>query len=95
MTSRPILTLKTTEKKPVLEKIKALEMFTVYGPNQIEHPGRYVVRRWTAYGGDPVPDKVPYCVGDSLHAARLGLPFGLARIRRADNDDPSIVETWL
>ncbi|MFI5460428.1 MAG: hypothetical protein ACHRXM_33850 [Isosphaerales bacterium] len=75
----------------------SLSMFTVYHSPD-DHPGRYVVRRFSIVAGsaEPVPDPEPMFVGPSLTAAREAVPPEAdACIHRSPDDEASIVETWL
>lgn len=102
---RPILTLRSLQELKVIAEPKQAEpfdglangviMFTVYGPNQREHFGKYVVRRWSIRKGRCVPDDKPTAIADTLRAARLAIPMGLEMTHRHPSDDVSILETWL
>lgn len=70
--------------------------FTIYSKNQREHPGKFVVRRWTMDKiGALRTDEPPFALADSLSEARKTIPSGLFRFKRNDEDDPSILETWI
>jgi hypothetical protein len=70
-------------------------MFTIYRSPD-DHPGRYVVRRFTIAGGEPVPDPEPMFVGRSLEAAREAIPPEADTcLSRSPSDEPSILETWV
>lgn len=102
---RPILKLRmTSENTAKVLQVKTgifasrkgdFFAYAIYGPNQREHPGKYVVRKWQIKAGDCVPLIMPHAVSDSVHAARLAVPFGLELFPRQDGDDPSLIETWM
>lgn len=68
--------------------------FTIY-QNPLDAPGQYVVRRWTIGPGWELPDKTVAYQGPSLSAARAAIPYGLHRMPRFPDDDPSVLEVWL
>lgn len=72
-----------------------LVTYTVYF-SPVDFHGKYVVRRWYAKKGEPVPvaDVVPRLADDYNGVLRL-IPAGLLRTARHEQDDPSILETWL
>lgn len=76
-------------------KTPALRTYTIYR-DPLDAPGRYVVRGFSIYRGepDPVPDAKAYAV-DTLAQARALVPGGLVRFARSATDDAAIVETWL
>lgn len=57
-----------------------------------DYPHHFVVRLW--YGLIPEEDVAPF---ETLHEARqyIANSGGCARLRRHENDDPAILETWL
>ena len=65
--------------------------------NPSDHPGKYVVRRWTIGRGEVTPDPEPAAVVDTLERARAEVPveLGLVRLPRTQWDDPVIAEVWL
>lgn len=79
-----------------------LRMFTIYRKPR-DYPGSYVVRACTVTrDGLIVTDAEPLALVSAeqgeeraLEALRKQLPRGLARLVRADADDPVIVEVWL
>ena len=75
----------------------ALIVYTIYGSNNIEYPGSYVIRRWSIEGGHETNLDIdqPMAVIGSLRRARGVLPPGLTCFQRAAEDDPCIVETWM
>lgn len=72
----------------------SLEVFVVY-EDPIDFPGRFVVRRQRASAGLVEVDPVPMAVVNTLEEARAVLPRGLARIPRASDDEPQVVEGWV
>ena len=79
------------------DDVAAIICYTIYGPNNIEHPGFYVIRRWSIEGGHEVnldPGE-PMAVVSSRRKARGMLPPGLTCFQRAEADDPCIIETWM
>jgi hypothetical protein len=68
--------------------------YVIYGPNQREHPGLFVVRKWRIAAPDPIDEGV-HGVAASLRAARRAVPEGQYRVERDPGDDPSIVESWV
>jgi hypothetical protein len=73
----------------------SLVFHCIYGPNQVEHPGRFVVRRWDCNGDEPIPDRIPERLARSLAEARGVIPDGCFRMPRDLSDDPSLIESWL
>lgn len=96
---RPILKLKSFEQ--LKERLNPVPVdnnffcYCIYGTNQVEHPAKYVVRKWQLINGVEVPFMKPTAVTDSLREARLAVPFGLEMTPRHPTDDRSIIETWL
>lgn len=56
-------------------------------------PGQYVVREWIVTSEGPQPGLVT--VVDTLAEARLHIPPGAARLDPEDDDNLSIVESWV
>jgi hypothetical protein len=70
--------------------------FAIFGPNQIEYPGFYVVRRFLIQEGiDPMPDYIPTAIVSTLEDARKHIPDGAYKLRRWPGDDVSLVECYL
>lgn len=70
--------------------------YAIFGPNQVENPGKYVVRRFLIEDGiEPIPDYVPLAVVDSLDAARAAVPSALVRFAPDPADDVSLIESYL
>ena len=65
----------------------------VYGPNQVEHPGLFVVRGHAIKDGKATPSPEAKTF-HTLEDARASVPSGKARFARSASDDPSIIETW-
>lgn len=59
--------------------------------NPLDHPGKYVVRRWEGLK----PDIEPIIVTDELKEAREAIPDHMYRLDRLTDDDPAILETWI
>ena len=72
-----------------------LEMFVVY-EHPRDFPAHFVLRRWwidgKLPGGTPTKD---FRIADTLQDIRKLVPLGCACMHRAEEDDYSIVETWL
>lgn len=64
-------------------------MIAIYH-NPQDFPGAYVARLWEL---DKPTDFV--MIADTLLKIREGIPGNFARIDRAPEDDPVIVETWV
>lgn len=78
---------------------KALDMCVVY-ENPKDYPGKWVTRRWLILPGmaDPVPQKKPLAVVDTVGEARAAVEKhkpGAVRLERHELDDEAIVEVWL
>lgn len=74
-----------------------LRTWTIF-ENPSDFPGKFVVRIFTANGEpphEPIPNRRPTAVVDTLEEARAALPEGLTRFSRDEKDDPVIVEVWL
>ena len=74
-----------------------LEFYTIFqGP--MDHPGKFVVRRFVCFAGAPRADKEPLAVVDTLEDARqavLGVRGDVFRIGRNPSDKLSVVESWI
>lgn len=72
-----------------------LSMWVVYGHPR-DYPAKYVVRKWRVQPGGAIEmAQEPWCVADTIEAARESLPTGLYRLERQENDDPAIMEVWV
>jgi hypothetical protein len=71
-----------------------LPVYTVYF-NPADFPGKYVVRRFLVHPNDPRPDPSPMHVGNTLDDARDAIPPGLYCFSAAQEDDSSIIESWM
>lgn len=71
-----------------------LAVYVIYGPDTSDHPGVYVVRRWTIEDGRMRPDAEPIGLADDLAAARRLVPSGHHRLPHGTGDGSTIVETW-
>jgi hypothetical protein len=72
-------------------------MYTIYRSPD-DHPGRFVVRRFSIVAGstEPIGDPEPMFIGSSLEAACEAIPLEAdACLDRNPDDAPSIVETWV
>jgi len=70
----------------------SISIWTVY-ERPLDHPGKYVARRWLA-----TPEPVPtddLLIADDLESLRMKLPSGLVQMPRQKGDDPVIVEVWI
>ncbi len=68
-------------------------MFTVYGPDTTDYPGRYTVRPSLTL---PVLRRYHLVyLAESLDAVRVVVPRDAHRLDRQPGDDPSIIEVWL
>lgn len=74
--------------------MNALAMFVIYERPK-DFPRQYVARRWVIDGGAIKAEQRIYAVGETLAAVRAALPYGLAMIPRALQDDQTIVESWV
>lgn len=69
-----------------------LPMWTVT-QHPLDYPDGFVARMCRAL---PQPQVTQFAVyGDTLEEVRAGLPPGLFRMPRYDEDEPQIVEVWL
>ncbi len=72
-----------------------IRMWTVFH-DPLDYPGKFVVRGIEVHRGqEPVPDRKPLIVCDSIEAARKVIPEGAYRLGRMPDDEPQIVEVWL
>lgn len=75
-----------------------MKMWVIYGPNTLDHPGKFVAREWLLMtSGNTAPQQEPgQCVVvDGLDEARALVPAGLVRVPREEEDMACIVETWI
>jgi hypothetical protein len=72
-----------------------ISTWTIY-ENPLDHPGKFVVRRWDVLEGrtDPVPADEAVVV-KTLGMARMAVPAGSVCLGRQPGDDPAILETWI
>lgn len=80
--------------------VECLTMWTIYGPNTSDHPGKYVVRGAHVVRVSRTDSITFRRVACTLHpslddARERGIPRGLFPMRAALDDDPVIIETWL
>lgn len=61
-----------------------------------DYPDKFVVRRWAAVRGErePLPEKDPVGIVDSLEAARALVPVGCVR-SPVTEPDPVVREVWI
>lgn len=73
------------------------QLFAIYGPNQVEYPGRFVVRLWTNRQPPlpPIPDLAPHALAESLEDARTAIPAGSFLVPRGDGDNVALIESWI
>lgn len=69
-----------------------MEMFVVYW-NPTDYPRKYVVRRFIIQS-QPIPDREPWIVRDTLEGARETILYGLVHVPRAPSDGAVILEVW-
>lgn len=81
----------TTAGGPVSFLENTMAHFVIY-QNPVDHPGKFVVRRWDI-GKEVKPG--PCTLHCSLDMARASIPAGQVRFPRSFTDDPCIVETWI
>lgn len=55
-----------------------------------DYPQRYVARLWDI----ETPTNI-IATADTLEEVRETIPHGMVRLKRSENDDPCIVETWI
>lgn len=68
--------------------------FAIY-KSPIEHPGKFVVRRWQIEKGAVGPQPYEAVPFDSLADARASLVPALTRVPAEEGDDASLIETWI
>ena len=68
--------------------------FYVVTANPSDFPGKYVLRRHVADGGELVPDREPVAVSADLEQVRAAVPAGMKRISPVTVDDPAILEWY-
>jgi hypothetical protein len=73
-----------------------IQHFSIYQSPK-DYPGKFVVRRWVINPDlpDPIPDRYPVAVEDTLDLARLAVPGRFRRVPHQRGEDPVIVETWI
>jgi hypothetical protein len=70
-----------------------LPMWVVYNKETKDYPGLYVARMHLAL---PEPMATRFVMThESLHGLRELLPPGLCMLKRAEQDEPTIIEIWL
>jgi len=90
--------LQGEEEKPCEEYLDppdACYLYTIYNPSTTDHPGKWVLRRWSISTEKGIQAEAGCSVHDSLEAARRMVPSGLTCVTRMDHDDPCIEETWI
>lgn len=70
------------------------ESFVIFN-SPLDYPGKYVVRRFVAKGGESIPDDEPLAVAKTYDRALDSIPGGLYRIPRDPADHASVVEVWI
>ncbi len=68
-----------------------LKVWTIY-ENPSDFPGWFVLRAWRIGRGWVKPE--PAQVFLTVESARDHIPAGMVQARRAETDDPCIVESW-
>jgi len=87
-----------TETNPLYERMR---IYTVY-LKPLDYPSAWVLRGYTVTKDGAVPDDHPSAVllarGEperELETIREEIPRGMTLIPRHDEDDPTIVESWI
>lgn len=70
-----------------------LSTYTIYDHPR-DYPDSWVVRRWQVVGAGPV-DAGVVALAPTLEEARQAVPPGLVCLERSQDDDLTIVETWI
>lgn len=71
---------------------KHLNLWTIY-EHPRDAPEHYVLRRWEIIVDQPEPREASRHA--TLEEARAAVPLGLIRMARYEQDDPTIVETYI
>src|SRR5690349_21433683 len=71
----------------------ACKMYVIFDRPD-EFPGHYVVRLAVAVDGKPV-EQCNLMIANSLMEARCAIPEGYECFPRSDEDEESVVETWI
>lgn len=69
-------------------------MVTVY-KNPLDFPNKYVARLWFINKAYYWPSETTYIVRDDLNSIRVAIPNDMVNIGRKENDDPTILETYI
>jgi hypothetical protein len=96
--SRPASGKPDPEQMTPFEKVhyehqSCLPMWTVYGPNTSDYPGKYLARLCFTLPQVEMTDCL--IIRDTLQEVRMKLPRGLFWMDRKPEDDPVILEVWL
>jgi len=76
------------DQKPILD------MWVIY-EHPLDHPDKYVVRKWTVIANAAPLSSMDKTLHDTLEEAREAVPPGLYNLRRFAEDDPAIKEVWI
>jgi hypothetical protein len=81
----------------VVDPRRSTVIYVVFDPTTKDYPGRYVVRRQIAHGGEIWIDAEPTGVTRTLEDARDTIPDieALTRLAKDPDEDPNIVECWV
>lgn len=79
----------------MVKPLREITYQVIYGPNQVEYPGRYVLRNWYTNGKGKIVCGLGCMVLDSLAECRAIVTEGKVMMERRPDDDPSIIEIWL
>lgn len=73
-----------------------LTTWTIYD-HPADFPGCYVAREWAIVGGGQIMATGSLIQSDDVETIRQSLlvDMGLTCLGRSDEDDPTIVETWI
>lgn len=74
-------------------KIEVLAIYTVFD-HPDDYPDVFIARKWLVFHGVAVPTQ-EVVTGPTLQSVRDQIPAGLICFPRADEDEPTIVESWL
>jgi len=68
-------------------------LITVY-KSPLDYPGQYVARLWRILPGRAEPTPITI-TAETLDGLREKKPANMTIFDRAENDDPTIVESWI
>lgn len=88
-----IRTTHNGRRRPMNDDDREISLYTIF-ERPLDFPNSFVVRRFKTLGGTVKTCEL-VAVAPTLEAARAALPPGLFNLRRKDQDEPHIVETWI